>query len=565
MEPGACWKSSWYRSLPYFVKGDVDAFFALFSNNLATILAGCAMILPMVGKDIVYDRIFPGIAVAMLAGCIYYTIQAQMKAASTGRTDLCAQPFGVNTPGVFAFNGSIIIPIWAAGGGTQEAGRTAWHVAVAANLLQGVIEIALSIVGPQFARSVPIVALLGALASVGLAYLYTGTLQAELAHPLVGLVSFFLCLLGMYANVAIPKVPKSVLPVGVGTAIAWITGLAMWGGHDGLKDSLSQIRWHPGELNFDALTHLDKVFPYIGVTIPVALTVSIGTVQCRTLAAKAGDEYNIRASMFGDGLCTVIAALMGSPYGMTVFIGHSAFKEMGAKIGYSIMCGLATVLVCFSGLAAVVLKIVPVEALNPIILFVGLAICSDALQVTPSRHWPAFIAAIVPGIANWAIGQCESFGRNLCSANGATCTVTVASWTAKSELFGLYSLGQGYLLTSIYYASMLVYMIDREFHKAAAWAFIAGVSAVCGLIHSEEVFLPWSPPEGRPRGAHMDLFGAYFLIAVVFLACHACSPLRTDSGTGTGEESVSPSTSCCAANDASSDDSSREGAGLRCP
>merc|ERR1719173_308924 len=118
--------------------------------------------------------------------------------------------------------------------------------------------------------------------------------------------------------------------------------------------------------------------------------------------------------MFGDGLGTVIASLFGSPWGMTVFIGHSAFKAMGANIGYNLLCAAGFLVVCSSGLAAMFLAVFPSQVLNPIILFVGLCVCIDALEITPSRHWAALLVALVPGFCIWAREAASSLAAAVC-------------------------------------------------------------------------------------------------------------------------------------------------------
>lgn len=47
-------------SYPLFVKGDIDAFVALFINNLATLLAVILSLQPILGNDIIYGKIVPG-------------------------------------------------------------------------------------------------------------------------------------------------------------------------------------------------------------------------------------------------------------------------------------------------------------------------------------------------------------------------------------------------------------------------------------------------------------------------------------------------------------------------
>lgn len=547
----------WYKALPYIVRGDLDAFIAVFSNNLATMLVGVGIIGNKIGEERTFDYVVPGVAVSMVFGCVWYAVQAQIKAAATGRTDLCAQPFGINTPGVFAFAYSVIFPVYFGAEpsmGHAKAAELAWQVGVLGNFVQGVVEVALSLIGPSIARAVPMVALLGSLASIGLTFLFTNSFQDESYAPLVGMIPFYMILMALYANVKLPYIPPMFPPVAVGTAMAWLTRQVGVTSADEVSDNIRLLGWHPCRTTLDPFHSFSRVAPYIPVILPVALTVSVGTIQCREVAAKVGDDYNLRWSMLGDGLASIIASLFGSPFGMTVFIGHPGFKTMGAKVGYNFLCGGAFVLVCFSGMAGLFKAIFPPQALNPILLFVGLAICCDALEITPSRHWPALMLSLVPCFCNWAVTQASNFASMVCSpALGSNCKVNPTgpgAWTLDptGSLRGLFALGQGYLLTSIYLTSMLIFVIDRNFMMAAIWALVAAASASIGLIHSETLFLPWVGPAAPPAAdghfdarqfdLHWHFVGAYLGLAVLF---GGCAKLQADGhvpkGPISGDES----------------------------
>eukprot|EP00929_Paragymnodinium_shiwhaense_P014397 TRINITY_DN122303_c0_g1_i1.p1 TRINITY_DN122303_c0_g1~~TRINITY_DN122303_c0_g1_i1.p1 ORF type:complete len:596 (-),score=107.01 TRINITY_DN122303_c0_g1_i1:242-2029(-) len=536
----------WYRSLPLMTKGDIDACILVFSNNLASMLVAVGLIVDKIGEHRTYNYVVPGIAISMLFGCTFYAIQAQLKASQTGRQDLCAQPFGINTPGIFAFAFSIILPVYLEARGSGEvspekeeaAQSLAWRVGVLSNFVQGLVEIILSACGPSISKAVPMVALLGSLASIGLTFLFTQSLQGEVFAPIVGFAPFFIVIMAMYSDVKLPRIPSMLPPVLVGTAAAWAIRRKGVTTPDDVSEAMNLLGWHPCMVTFEAFDNFSQVASYLPVVFPVALTVSVGTIQCREVARKVGDEYNLRASMLGDGLATVIAAMCGSPFGMTVFIGHPGFKAMGAKVGYNFLCAFCFVLVCFSGMAGLFKAIFPTQALNPILLFIGLAICSDALEVTPDRHWPALMLSLVPGFANWATTQAINFASGICGKQpGGGCVVSPSgpgAWTLDptGDLRGLYALGQGYLLTSIYLTSMLIFTIDRHFLKAALWAFLAAVSAAIGLIHSERLFLPWVGPEQPASGSifdaeqfdlHWNFVAAYMSVCVLFLVCHGLS------------------------------------------
>jgi AGZA family xanthine/uracil permease-like MFS transporter len=50
------------------------------------------------------------------------------------------------------------------------------------------------------------------------------------------------------------------------------------------------------------------------------------------------------------------------------YIGHPAFKKMGAKQGYSIIHGLAYLPLCFLGINALLISIIAIVSVNPIVV-----------------------------------------------------------------------------------------------------------------------------------------------------------------------------------------------------
>ncbi len=55
-------------------------------------------------------------------------------------------------------------------------------------------------------------------------------------------------------------------------------------------------------------------------------------------------------------------------------------------------------IICFFGFAAPILAVVSIESLNPIIVFIGLIVGFDTLDVTPKRHYAAFLIGLAPGL-----------------------------------------------------------------------------------------------------------------------------------------------------------------------
>src|SRR5258708_29711554 len=116
-------------------------------------------------------------------------------------------------------------------------------------------------------------------------------------------------------------------------------------------------------------------------------------------AAAAGDDYNLRHILLADGIGAIVGAILGSPFPPAVYIGHPGWKAVGGRIGYSLATGWVIGVVCFLGLTALLLAVIPLVAILPILLFIGLVIGAQAFQATPSRHAPAVVLSGLPKFA----------------------------------------------------------------------------------------------------------------------------------------------------------------------
>ena len=104
-------------------------FFSGFPDLL--LIVGLA---PVCGLSVefVTGRVLPGVAAfSVFAGNVFYAWQARRLARQTGRSDVTAIPFGVNTPTIFAYVFLIMGPVYAR---THDA-NLAWHAGIFASLL----------------------------------------------------------------------------------------------------------------------------------------------------------------------------------------------------------------------------------------------------------------------------------------------------------------------------------------------------------------------------------------------------------------------------------------------
>src|SRR5687768_495024 len=128
---------------PLFVKRDLDGFFGLFIDNLVQLLlivqlcALCGMTGPE-GSRLLYQYILPGAAVSIVFGNVFYAWQARRLALRTGRSDVTALPYGINTPSLLVYIFFVMLPVYSK---TQSA-EAAWKMGLVACLGSGVIELA---------------------------------------------------------------------------------------------------------------------------------------------------------------------------------------------------------------------------------------------------------------------------------------------------------------------------------------------------------------------------------------------------------------------------------------
>jgi AGZA family xanthine/uracil permease-like MFS transporter len=102
------------KRLPWFTSGDVDGLFGLFFSGFPDLLLIVGLA-PVCGFSVefVTARVLPGVALSVLAGNLFYAWQARRLAKATGRDDVTAIPFGVNTPTIFAYVFLIMGPVYA--------------------------------------------------------------------------------------------------------------------------------------------------------------------------------------------------------------------------------------------------------------------------------------------------------------------------------------------------------------------------------------------------------------------------------------------------------------------
>jgi AGZA family xanthine/uracil permease-like MFS transporter len=474
----------------WFVRGDIDGFFGLALDNLVQLLLIDALCRFVLGfpDALLYGRVLPAVAVSLLVGNLYYARQARRIAAASGRDDVCALPYGINTVSLFGHVFLVMLPakLVAEAAGHPDPVQVAWHAGLAATIGSGLIEFAGSFVAEHLRRWTPRAALLATLAGIALGFISLGFLFRTFAHPIVGLATLGVVMLTYFGRVRfLGNLPGGLVAVVLGTALCWATGIAPVGADPqaaGFHLPVPVV----GEL-LDSLRS-GYLLTYLSIIVPMGLFNLVGSLQNIESAEAAGDRFPTAPSLAVNGLGSLAAGVFGSCFPTTIYIGHPGWKAMGARAGYSILNGVFVTIVCVTGTLAHLAWAIPVDAGMAIIVWIGLVITAQAFEATPREHAPAVVVGLLPGVAAWGALMAKNGLRaaGLGSPEGPGFSPALIGAFAQSDtwIHGAFALEQGFIFTSMVLAAATVAVLGRQFYVAAAWCAAGAVLSATGLMHS---------------------------------------------------------------------------------
>ncbi|WP_198588346.1 allophanate hydrolase-related protein [Geodermatophilus chilensis] len=477
----------------WWVKGDWNGLFGLGTNVLLNVivLTGLCLAVVQIPADTVYGRILPALGIALPLGNIWYAFLARRLAKREGRGDVTALPYGPSVPHTFIVVFVVMLPVLLATGDAL----TAWRAGLAWAFIIGCIVLLGAVFGPWIRRWTPRAALLGALAGISITFISMSPAAQMWQAPWIAFIALAFILVGWLGSRKMPfDAPVGLLAVLVATAVAWIGVLAGWSGilqPSAVAESISDLALRLPFPSGDVLTGLQDIAPLLASAIPLGIynfTEGMTNVES---AAAAGDRYSVRQVLSADGLGAVIGSFLGSPFPPAVYIGHPGWKQVGGRIGYSLVTGIVVAVVCFTGLVGTFLAVFPMQALVPVLLYIGLVIGAQAFNVSARRYAPAIVLAMLPSLAEWATGQIDNA---LAAAGTDAATVGVATLVDNGVVYdGLKLLGQGAVLVGIVLGAIACFVIDRKMYAAAITAAVGAALSFVGLINAYEVGFNASP------------------------------------------------------------------------
>src|ERR1700740_2904224 len=394
-----------------WVPGDWNAFFGFGTNilvNLLTLTSLLRFVLKM-PDSLVFGRILPATGLMMFLSTLYYAFLAYRLAKKTGRTDVCALPSGISVPHMFIVTFVVMMPIALS---TKDPIK-GWEAGLTWVFVQSFVLMAGGFVAPIIRKITPRAALLGTLAGVSITFISMAPALQMFMTPVIGMTCFAIILVNWFGGVNYGKIPAGLVAIAAGSLIAWgSTALGLnFGGMtgSGLGASVANFGFH---VPVPAFSHVFDGFQFLGTilvtAIPFGIYDLVEAMDNVESAAAAGDSYPTTRVLTADGVVSLIGCLMGNPFINAVYIGHPGWKATGGRIGYSAATGIMVIILCWFGTISVMLAMVPVVAISPILLYIGMLMTAQAFQTTPLKHAPAVALAFTPHLAAWAKLQIDT-------------------------------------------------------------------------------------------------------------------------------------------------------------
>ncbi|MGD0492693.1 MAG: hypothetical protein ABSC32_14205 [Steroidobacteraceae bacterium] len=502
--------------------GDVNGFLGLVVDNLSVLALLAALLIGAfkMPADIVFDRMFPGTAVGVLVGDLFYAWLAVRLARRSGRRDVTAMPFGLDTPSSIGMALLVLGPAFlryrGQGLSPADAGIATWHLGMAATLTMGALKLVLAFAGRRVQRLVPQAGLLGSLAGIALMMIGFLPLVELMQDPVAGLSTLGLVLYALLARGRIPlRIPGVLFAVVVGSLIHYGFGAWHIAGMQVELPALPMLRlaWpHPDAGVLQGFRDLPAYLPLI---LPFALLTVVGGVNNTESAKVAGDDYDVRGILLGEAAATLIAGLAGGIAQTTPYIGHSAYKRMGARAGYVVLTGLFIGIGGIVGYVSNLIELIPIAVLAPVMVFVAMDITVQAFQAVPSRHAGAVALSFFPSIA-----RLLSIELSKPEFVPADRLAQLMAPSAHSSLPAIVALGNGFIVTATLWGAFAVEMIERRLRAAAAFLAAAAVLCGFGIIHSVRLdgssYALWTL-SGAERERCVQLCLGYLTLAAVLL------------------------------------------------
>jgi len=133
----------------------------------------------------------------------------------------------------------------------------------------------------------------------------------------------------------------------------------------------------------------------------------------------------------------------------------------------------------------------------------------------PKRHSVAVALGLMPALAAWALLLIETTLRKA----GTGLFETAPKFGSDLYIYGIIALSQGFMLTCMLLSAMMVFVVERQFLKAAVWTSAAALLSFFGFIHAYDL-TPAGVQNRFGFGAARGFALAYLIAALLMVLLH---------------------------------------------
>ncbi|HEQ1857625.1 TPA: xanthine permease [Providencia alcalifaciens] len=488
-------------------RGDLAAYFGLMTNNLTNLLTMMGLLIFVVGipAEIVYGRIAPAFGFAVLLASVSYAYFGQQMIKQTGRNDVTALPSGPSAPSIFTVTFLVIMPVYQ----TTKDPEFALQIALVWCFVEAMILVGGSFLGETIRKMIPRTVLLSCLSGLGLLLLAMNPMLQAFEAPTVSFIVLLLIFINWFGKKPIfARIPTGLLLLIAGSILAWVSGLQS---PEAITASMASFGFNPPSIHVDSFFQgLPHALPYLASAVPLGLANYIFDLENIESAHAAGDEYNTRKVMLANGLSSTVGVVLGNPFPVTVYVGHAGWKAMGASVGYTLASGITMFIVPLFGIGAFMLAVIPMTAIVPILVFIGVVTANQVVRETPKVEVPVIFICLFPWIANWALTMVNS----VMGAAGTSASAIGTEVLLHKGVYyqGLVHLGNGAPLASMLWGCIAIFAILNKPLRGAIAAAVGAVLVFFGIIHS--------PAVGIATGSALMFVYAYLMMAALFVIKH---------------------------------------------
>lgn len=487
--------------------GEFSAFLALLLDNIGTLVFFVSILITTFNfpPEFVLTHMLPGTALGVLFGDLTYTWLAIRLRKKTGMKNVTAMPLGLDTPSTIGITYTVLGPVYM----TTHDPLFTWKIGMANLFIIGLVKVVISFLGKWVQRIIPTAGLLGAIAGIGLLFLGFLPLMEIFNIVVIGMIALGLMFYVLIGKMELPyKLPGVLLAVFLGSGLYHLMGET--GYIPDFKSPSLQVIPSLPYLGYEFLSAIPDTIKYLPVAIPFGIMTIVGGINNTESARLAGDNYQVRDILLTEAFSTLIASFLGGVAQTTPYIGHPAYKKMGATCWYTLGVGLFIGLGSMAGFLMFVLGFIPKVVIAPIFIFIGFEIVIQTYSSVEKAQWPAVTFSFFPSIAYLLSSILREFLPFLSSP------IVELPSNLRNMYQTIVILGNGFILTAMLWGGMFAFLVEKRPRISALYAFVCAIVTLFGFIHSiypsGEVYLPWKVKEYL----HLKIAFAYLLVGGIF-------------------------------------------------